>query len=59
MKKLTKEIFTKEQQKEIIKIIKGVFIYTVRKHNITSFEDTILEEIIDSCSKVSEIIDER
>ena len=53
---MSENIFTLQEQKEIIKIFKGILLYAVKNPNNSSIENLLLEELILSCNDVLNII---
>jgi len=56
---MPEEIFTNEQQTEIIKILKGVLLYAFKNPNISSIERSMLNEMLISCNDVISIVKEK
>lgn len=54
-----KQLFTNEEQQEILNIIKGIFQYAKKSPNCLSSEELLLSLLEQSCSKVVGIIEDR
>lgn len=56
---MAEDIFSIDEQIEIIKIIKGIFCYAKQNRKILSSEKLLLELLEESCTRVTFVIKDR